>query len=154
MFSSCDPLTKTRLLQSFCLSLYGAALWNSSRELPSLEIAFNNILRKIWKLPHRCHTGILHQVANLPSIYNVVLRRSQKLMSSALKSPSQILVQIFSDCHSFAVTSLGYNNLYGYRHLKSYNEADRLCANFIREARLSPSPDNLIDNEVIFMCTV
>ena len=59
VFSSCDPLTKTRLLQSCCLSLYGAALWNSfSCELASLEVVFNNILRKIWKLPHHCHTGI------------------------------------------------------------------------------------------------
>ena len=37
VFSSFDPLTKTRLFQSFCLSLYGAALWNtSSNELASL----------------------------------------------------------------------------------------------------------------------
>ena len=29
-FSCCNPLTKTKLLQSFCLSLYGSSLWLSS----------------------------------------------------------------------------------------------------------------------------
>ena len=66
-FSCCDPLTKTMLFRGFCLSLYGSALWfSSSSELRSLEIT---ILRKIWSLPRACHTGILHQVAGLHSIY-------------------------------------------------------------------------------------
>ena len=27
IFIGCDPLTKTKLFQSFCLSLYGSVLW-------------------------------------------------------------------------------------------------------------------------------
>ena len=55
-FSSCNPQVKTKLLLSFCLSLYGSALWfSSSSALRSLEIAFNNILRRIWSLPRMCH---------------------------------------------------------------------------------------------------
>ena len=74
-FSCCDPLTKTMLFRSFCLSLYSSALWmSSSSELRSLEVTFNNILRKIWSLPRAYyHTGILHQVAGLHSIFNVVV---------------------------------------------------------------------------------
>ena len=50
-FAPCDPFTKSQLLHSFCLSLYGSALWLcSSSELKSLEISFNNIIRKIWSL--------------------------------------------------------------------------------------------------------
>ena len=67
-FACCDPIVKTHLFSSFCLSLYGAALWKSSNpQLKSLEVAFNNILRKIWSLPRYCHTAILHCVARLPS---------------------------------------------------------------------------------------
>ena len=51
-FSSSSPLVKTKLLSSFCLSLYGSALWSSSStELRSLETTYNNILRRIWSLP-------------------------------------------------------------------------------------------------------
>ena len=41
-FSSCNPLVITKLLRSFCLSLYGSSLWfSSSPELRSLETTFN-----------------------------------------------------------------------------------------------------------------
>ena len=36
---------KSKLMQSFCLSLYGSALWPASSELHSLAVSFNNILR-------------------------------------------------------------------------------------------------------------
>ena len=93
-FSCCDPLTKTMLFHSFCLCLYGSARWMSSS---SLEVTFNNILRKIWSLPRACHTGILHQVAGLHSIFNVVVSRSSKLLLSSLKSKSPVFIDIHSE---------------------------------------------------------
>ena len=52
LFACCDPLVKTRLFSSSCLSLYGAALWKSSDpQLKTLEVTFNNFLCKIWGLP-------------------------------------------------------------------------------------------------------
>ena len=73
-FSCCSPCVKTKLFSSFCLSLYGSCLWSfSAPALRSLETIFNNILRKIWHLPRMFHTGILHQVAHLDSIFIVYL---------------------------------------------------------------------------------
>ena len=41
-FSCCDPFTKTELFRSFCLSLYGCALWSmSATQFHSLEVTFN-----------------------------------------------------------------------------------------------------------------
>ena len=95
---------KTKLFESFCLSLYGSALWfSSSPELRSLEVTFNNILRRIWSLPQMCHTGILHCTAKLNSVYNIVVLRSSKLLSAALKSHSSLLQDIF--VHSSTLTS-------------------------------------------------
>ena len=91
-FSPCNPFVKTKLFESFCLSLYGSALWfSSSPELRSLEVTFNNILRRIWSLPRMCHTGILHCTARLNSVYNIVVQRSSKLLSAALKSHSSLV---------------------------------------------------------------
>ena len=68
-FRPCDPFTKTKLMQGFCLSLYGSLLWMaSSKELHSLEVAYNNLLRRIWNLPCNCHTDILHRVGGVNSI--------------------------------------------------------------------------------------
>ena len=68
-FYAANPAIKTLLFRSFCLSLYGSALWRlSSSSLRSLEVTFNNLLRKIWKLPRRCHTSILHCISSLQSL--------------------------------------------------------------------------------------
>ena len=69
-FRSCDPVVKTFLFSSHCLSLYGVLSWKlSCPKLTSLKVTFNNILWKIWRLPRRCHmyTGILHCKAKVYS---------------------------------------------------------------------------------------
>ena len=84
IFKSCDPNTKTKVTQSFCLSLYGASLWMAySPEIRSLETAYNNLIKKIWNLSRRCHTAILHRVASVCSIYNMIITRCKMLVASA-----------------------------------------------------------------------
>ena len=61
LFSNFSPIVLTYLFRSFCLSLYGCALWNiSSKCLNTLEVSFNQILRRIWNLPYNSHTRIVH----------------------------------------------------------------------------------------------
>ena len=148
VFSSCDPLTKTRLFQSFCLSLYGSALWKtSSPQLRYLETTFNNIIRKIWTLPRRCHTSILHLVSGLHSLSNVVIERSRQVVLQALKT-SGLLAEVFAESLSLAYTSFGYNQMYGSRHWNTYMEVDCLCANFIRDARLFPELNSHLEHDI------
>ena len=129
-FSCCNPLVKTKLFSSFCLPLYGSALWSSSASaLKSLEITYSNIVRKIWSLPCMSHTSILHQVAKLDSIYNIVILGSSKFVSSALKSQSELLCDVFAASSHLAYTSAGYNSIYCFHHKKVYTEQDFLCAN-------------------------
>lgn len=119
IFSCCDPSVKTCLFSSFCLSLYGAALWKvSCPQLKTLEVTFNNILRKIWSLPRHSHTGIVHSLAGLQSIYNVVLHRSRKLIAAAALSKCPLLSESYSESAVTAFTSFGYNSLYGIKHRK------------------------------------
>ena len=119
------PIVKTCLFSSFCLSLYGAALWKSSDpQLKTFEVTFNNFLRKIWSLPRHSHTGLLHSTAKLQSIYNVVIFRSAKLLASASGSFSSLISELFSECARCAYTFVGYNSIYGYKHLKTYYQCD------------------------------
>ena len=74
VFKSCDPTVKTFLFTTHCLSLYGAISWSlANKQLRSLKVAFNNLLRKIWILPMQCHAGILHCVAQAPSVINRIV---------------------------------------------------------------------------------
>ena len=102
-FHAADPLVKTFLLQCYCLSLYGCCLW--SLNCPSirlLEIALNKILRKIWHLPPRSHTAIVHCVAQVNTISNLLYQRFQSFISRALSSSSPLIRTVFNEsslCH-------------------------------------------------------
>jgi hypothetical protein len=137
-FLGTDISVKMKLLKSFCLSLYGSVLWNlSCRNLRIIEVAFNGILRRIWNVPSRTHTAILHCLAGLTSIYNVVFARTKSLLESALMCSSDTVKTVFSESASLVYTFLGYNLLSGSRFLKVYSHDDYVCASVIRNYRLS-----------------
>ena len=96
IFSSCDPIVKTKLVVSHCLSLYGSVLWSlKNKKLKSREITFNNILRKIWKLPRQCHTRILHLTANVQSLFNKIISMFSSFLSRALLLDSPLCNHVF-----------------------------------------------------------
>ena len=108
-FSCCDKATKTHLFQAYCLSLTGSALWNlASPLISSLEVAFNNIIRKIWSLPRRSHTALVHLTASLSSVYNMIYLRSASLFHRALTSKSSILCDVFLEASGNICTFIGY----------------------------------------------
>jgi hypothetical protein len=136
-FPRVGPAILTRLFQSYCLSLHGSALWSlSCSGLSAIEIAFNKCLRRIWNLPSCSHTRIVHLVAKLHSLFNVVYRRTSALLRAAARCPSELVRTIFyassSVCYSFS----GFNILFGDRHLKHYDLQSQICANVIRSLRL------------------
>ncbi len=132
-FSVASPAVKSRLFQCYYLSLYGSSFWNlSCPALRSIEVSFNNILRRIWRLPRNCHTGILHLTARLPSNFNQVLSRLTTLLFNARSCPSPIVRLVFQASSSLIYTSFGHNVLVGDQHIKSYSFQDGLCANVIR----------------------
>ena len=152
IFRPCDPYTKTKLMQSFCLSLYGASLWTaSSPDLQSLETAYNNLLRKIWNLPRCCHSAILHRVAGVSSIYNMIITRCRKLVASARRAGSHLLSDVFTEATTLVYTNVGYNSFYADRHWKSYSDSEELCARFICDARMYPELNRLM---TLLICAV
>ena len=90
-FSSLDPSVKCFLLKSYCLSLYGCSLWSlSTPSLRAIEVAYR-ILRRIWNLPQRSHTSIVHCTAEVPTVSHMVYNRFCSLLVSMFSSPSMFL---------------------------------------------------------------
>ena len=74
LFKCTDPLTKMKLFQSYCFSLYGSCLWRlACEELNSLSASFNNIIRRIWNLPRIGRTSIVHSVGSVVGIHNIII---------------------------------------------------------------------------------
>ena len=104
-----------------------------------------------------CHTGILHCVAKVDSLYNNVLRSASKLSMIAMNSTSQIVRDVFSQSSTLIYSSLGYNAIYGHRH-KVYSLQDNLCVDFIRDVRVAPDLNSHLLKLMtlvllIFICT-
>jgi len=153
-FYAANPVVKTTLFRSFCLSLYGSALWRlSSSSLRSLEVTFNNLLRKIWKLPRQCHTSILHCTSSLQSLFNVVVYRSSKLCQKARDTGIPLIHDIFTEAPRLSYTTFGFNASNCNVYWRSYTDADKMCSNFIRDVKLFPQVNRGLSDEVYYMCT-
>ena len=118
-FHSSDPLINIFLLRSYCLSLYGCCLWSlNSSSINVIEIALNKIIRKIWHLHLRSHTGIVHCVSHIPTVSNMLYHRFTGFLSTALISLSTLVRSIFNESMYFTYSFTGYNFRYGYLHIK------------------------------------
>ena len=133
-FSNLSPIVLTYLFHSFCLSLYGCALWNiSSKCLKTLEISFNKILRRIWNLPYNSHTRIVHGTAKLPSLFNLTFNRTTTLFTISQKCSSYLVKYIFCKSASCCFTFLGYNLNYGSKLCKNNLIQDQFRSNVIKD---------------------
>ena len=70
------------------------------KQLLSMEIAYNNILRRIWHLPMQCHTRILHLTAGLHSLVNrtISLKSTDSVLIKHLLSRYSIVPQLAIIC--------------------------------------------------------
>ena len=95
-FGVCSPAVKSCLLQVFCMSFYGAALWRMAcPELQLLETVLNKMLRRIWNLQCCSHRGLTHRLASMQSIYNLAFLRSAKLLHTARCRRLYMLLHLF-----------------------------------------------------------
>ena len=157
-FPNLSPTVMTFLFRSYCLSLYGSALWNlSSKSLKALEISYNKILRRIWKLPYSSHTRIVHCTAKLLSLFNSTLKRIFALFSTSQKCSSNLVRYVFNKSASCSFTFLGYNLKHGHQFCKSYSGRDQFCADVIRDIRSAQSflslSNTLLDSVVCSLST-
>ena len=136
-FAGVDSFVMTKLVQAFCLSLYGSSLWKlSCKSISVIEVSLNKVLRRVWHLPRNSHTAIVHCTARLYSIFNVVYSMSRELLHSALCCSSSSVVQsVFLDSSYLCYTSVGFNAIYGDRLFKRYYPQDFQCAEVIRSYR-------------------
>ena len=133
LFSFCDPIVKTFLFQTYCLSLYGACTWKLDCEkLQSLIVAFNNSLRKIWNLPRSTHTGVLHCASGLGSIINKIIKISLCHIVTSCNSSSRFISFIFRDCCTKVYMPIGFNVHCATDFVKQYSQTDLIIGYLVR----------------------
>ena len=149
-FPTVGPYVSTRLFQSYCLSLYGSGLLSlSSPALQNIGVAFNKILCRIWSLSPCSYTRIVHLVAHLHSLFNVIYRRSKSLLFAANQCPSLFIRTVFRDSSLYCFSFFGYNTMFGSRHIKQCYPDDFICAAVIRSLHRSVAGSNSDSEQII-----
>ena len=90
-------------------------------------------------------------MSSLHSLFIVVIERSHRVISQALKqSSSSLLADVFGEKHSLVYTSFGYNAMYDSWHSgwKRCQEDDCSCVTYICDARLFPVENSYIEQEI------
>ena len=79
---------------AYCLSFYGSSLWRlDCPELNSLSVAFNNVIRRIWNLPQRSHTSVVHC---LGSTGRIIFSRFCTMFNACISHASPLIRLIFT----------------------------------------------------------
>ena len=124
------------LIKAYCLSLYDCTLWSlSCKSLHVIQVAINNAFRKVWNLPFKSHTAIVHCVARIFPICNLIFHQFNKLYFHAISHSSAIVKSTFLHSSSLIYAFFGHNYMSGHKYLTFYNSYDIYCANIIRNYR-------------------
>ena len=107
-FKSADPFVKCFLIKAYCLSLYDCTLWSLSCK-SLLQVAINNVFKKVWNLPFKSHTAIVHCVSRIFPICNLIFHWFNKLYSHAISHSSAIVKSTFLRSSSLIYTFFGHN---------------------------------------------
>ena len=96
------------------LKSYGITLWSlSSPSIRLIEVALNKVLRKVWNLSNMSHTGIVHSIAQIPTISNILYDRFCSFFSHATSSFSILVRSVFFFSSNYVYNFTGYNIVHG-----------------------------------------
>ncbi len=113
----CD--TKSRLLSTYCLDLYGSTLWNYCKsDVDYFYVAWRKTIRRLWKLPNTTHCNLLPSINDSLPIEITLEKRCIKFIWSSLNSKNSIVKNIALSAISSSFSTFGDN----YRYLSyKYN---------------------------------
>ena len=91
-FRNVDSNTKIRLVKAYCMTLYGAELWDlSSDHIDSICITWRRGIKKIWRLPNTTHSSLLPGLCKTIPLIDLLYKRSLKLVYRCLNSRSFVV---------------------------------------------------------------
>ena len=117
-FTGVYPFVKTKLLNTFCLSLYGFSQWKLSCKSISIKKSLSIKCLGRSGIYHGTHTQLLcTALPGFTASSSAVYLRSRELLHSALYSSLSVVQCVFLDSSYLCYTFIGYNTIYGNRHI-------------------------------------
>lgn len=81
-----------RMFSQFCCTFYGSQTWMlSHKKLQLLYTAYNRSLRRVWKVPWRAHTNIVHYLSGRSSLSSQLSCRFLNMFCNMCKSVNVVI---------------------------------------------------------------
>jgi len=94
-FGKLDSIVKTRLLYTYCYSLYGSVLWDlNSSEIDRIGSAWRAALRRIWRLPYNAHNNIVSALGGKIPLFEELCCRTLNFHFSCLNSHNNVICNL------------------------------------------------------------
>ena len=98
------------IFSQFCCSFYGSQTWYlGNRHLHFLYTAYNRSLRRVWKIPWRSHTNIVHGLSSKVSLEKQLAVRFLKMFECMYFSHNVMLTYLAKRSLGNGMCSLGGN---------------------------------------------
>ena len=136
-FSISKAPLKSRLVQTYCSSLYGSQIWKlSNRNLDKIRTAWNIIQRKVWRLSRTAHSKYLPILAKTKNLLSQVFTRSHHFLVKAQTSDNLKVrfISFISESNANSVTCTNYNFLTRLNladEIQGGDEDLRLCSQIV-----------------------
>ena len=94
-FGKLPSCVKSKLLYTYCGSLYGCELWDSfNNTISSVCVAWRKALRKVWNLPFITHYDFLFELSNVLPVFDVICKRVLSFISKCVNSDCDIVQSV------------------------------------------------------------
>ena len=123
-FNSIDSMSKIKLFNSQCMSLYGCTLFNlEDHKLKVLEVNWRKCCRSLMKLHNRTHNSLIPFLVNSQDIRTIIEERILNFIITGLQNKNNIVLECFKELlltnHSYILCNL---NIILTKHNISYLE--------------------------------
>ena len=104
---------KSKLMDTYCLDLYGSQLWKYSKnEVNAFYTAWRKVVRRIWKIPSTTHCNLLPSINKPLSIESLMEKRFAKFIWSCFNSHNLIVRNISLAAKISSFSDFGDNYRY------------------------------------------
>jgi hypothetical protein len=94
-FRDVDCVTKTKLVNAYCTSFYGAEIYDlSHRDIELVSTAWRKGLRRKWQIPRTTHSVLLPRLSNTMPLIDMFNKRMLNFVHQSLKSESPLVCSI------------------------------------------------------------
>ena len=113
-FKDLNSAVKVRLLNAYCLSLYGCELWDlGNSHIQAICVAYRKGLRRCFDLPYESHSFLLPGLAGtLPLFYEISKRSLRFVYKCLFGSSSLVRSVVWHSIHDMGCKSVVTSNIH------------------------------------------